>query len=494
MMPINSLWRSGKAWTELSPARPPASNLMATFRRRTVKAITEDHREILILILIVAALARLAPLLRSGSNWAMWYDSGGYIQLADGLRSGCGFARKINNQCYPAEVVRTPGYPFLLASLPGVRSAIAFQALLAVVVCALMAAFVRSRWGVCAALTAALLFAIDLPSIHAGSQILSDSLFESLVALAVLVELFAASSRYSSFQATCWAILCGGLIASAIMVRPIGLCLILFGPIPFLIMKSATWRTRIQCGILVASVPIAVVLGWTARNTREAGVHTFSLIGTYNLYYYRAAALLVLEHGGDFNAVQEELAHEIGAERASPWVNVRFRDQMMNRAEKIIMDDPVRYSIMIFQDFVVLLIAPERRPLNSSLEAVQVPGPARTISTLQTLRTSPGIAFRELFRREFDSSFVYLCLAILQLTLTAFVLAGVILALRRCVRVSWHEAQLILFLFGLSLILMVLAAGPEASARLRLPAVPLLDLVAAVGWFAADSGKSLLLD
>jgi 4-amino-4-deoxy-L-arabinose transferase-like glycosyltransferase len=467
---------------------------MAISRQRIMKAVSEDHYVIFALILIVAALVRLAPLLRSGSDWAMWYDSGGYIQLADGLRSGCGFARRINNQCYPAEVVRTPGYPFLLALLPGARIAIAFQALLAVAVCALMAAFVRPRWGMWAAVTAALLFAIDLPSIHAGSQILSDSLFESLVALAILVELFATSSRHSSPQATCWALLCGGLIASAIMVRPIGLCLIVLGPIPFLIMKPATWRTRIRCGILVASIPLAVVLGWTARNTREAGVHTFSLIGTYNLYYYRAAALLVLERGGDFNAVQEQLAHEIGAERASPWVNVRFREQMMDRAEKIIMNDPVRYSIMIFQDFVVLLIAPERRPLNSSLEAVQVPGPARTISTLQTFRTSPGSAMRELFRREFDSSLVYLCLSILQLILTAFVLVGVILALRRCVRVSWHETQLILFLFGLSLILMLLAAGPEASARLRLPAVPLLDLIAAVGWFAADSGKSLLLD
>ena len=44
-------------------------------------------------------------------------DSIGYMRLADGLRTGCGFApRWQNGTCGPAEIERTPGYPVFLAT------------------------------------------------------------------------------------------------------------------------------------------------------------------------------------------------------------------------------------------------------------------------------------------------------------------------------------------------------------------------------------------
>lgn len=71
-------------------------------------------------------LLRLAPLLRH--DVVVNPDSGRYIELEQGLRHGCGFARWTNGACGAAvETFRTPGYPLFLAAMPNLRTAVAIQ-------------------------------------------------------------------------------------------------------------------------------------------------------------------------------------------------------------------------------------------------------------------------------------------------------------------------------------------------------------------------------
>src|ERR1700752_2234621 len=102
--------------------RPPYSSLSADRNAR-------GHRILCSLALVALAL-RLAPLLRPGSEWAMAnVDSPRYVELAEGIRAGCGFARLIDGRCGPPEVLRTPGYPLMLAVVPSLRAVVAMQAL-----------------------------------------------------------------------------------------------------------------------------------------------------------------------------------------------------------------------------------------------------------------------------------------------------------------------------------------------------------------------------
>ncbi len=73
-------------------------------------------------------------------------DSIGYIQLAEGLRSGCGFARMINGVCAPADIVQTPRYPAFLALMPNLSFAIMVRSLLAAGVCLLVGLLVKGLW------------------------------------------------------------------------------------------------------------------------------------------------------------------------------------------------------------------------------------------------------------------------------------------------------------------------------------------------------------
>jgi len=87
--------------------------------RRVTILQTENPRLLaaLISISLSAVALRAIWLLRPGELWAMTPDSVGYLALAHGLLQGCGFAVWTRGTCGLPETMRTPGYPFFVASL-----------------------------------------------------------------------------------------------------------------------------------------------------------------------------------------------------------------------------------------------------------------------------------------------------------------------------------------------------------------------------------------
>ena len=83
---------------------------------------------ILLALAMLGLALRLGPLLRAGV--LMDPDSTRYIELAQGLNHGCGFARWANGACATVEVFRTPGYPLILAAVGNLRAVVAIQAIL----------------------------------------------------------------------------------------------------------------------------------------------------------------------------------------------------------------------------------------------------------------------------------------------------------------------------------------------------------------------------
>jgi hypothetical protein len=111
---------------------------------------------LLITISIIAIAVRLAPLTRSDLSFAYYPDdSFQYIQLADGMHDGCGFARLINRSCQTPEILRTPGYPVFLAAIGRkVRSFLAAQAVIGGIVGLAVAVWLMQEWSFFAAITA----------------------------------------------------------------------------------------------------------------------------------------------------------------------------------------------------------------------------------------------------------------------------------------------------------------------------------------------------
>jgi len=153
-----------------------------------------SFRSIAIVIALFAVLIRLAPVMRSNLDTALIHDdSFWYIQTADGLRHGCGFARLIDGACARAEIMRTPGYPLFLTMMPSIRWALAAQAVVGGIVAILVALWIVRSWSVGAALLTEFLVAFDLPSEVLSNQVMAEELFQLLLLLVVVPPLLVIS-------------------------------------------------------------------------------------------------------------------------------------------------------------------------------------------------------------------------------------------------------------------------------------------------------------
>ena len=202
----------------------------------------------LVLIGIAALCIRLAPLARGDLKFQTGWDASDYIPLAQGIQHGCGFARFDNGHCASADVSRPPGYPFFVAMMPGLRTVLVIQALLGAALCIWLGRFVSTRWGSGAGLTAAALLAADIPSIVYGAMIMSEALFQFLLTGAILLQLSAIIADELNARTAAKVFAAAGLLAAAAMIRPTGIFLPLFAPLPFVFIKGATWPRALVFG------------------------------------------------------------------------------------------------------------------------------------------------------------------------------------------------------------------------------------------------------
>ena len=219
--------------------------------------ISRRQRQWLLSIGLLALLLRLAPLVRPDLKFQTGWDAADYIPLAQGIEHGCGFARYADGKCGSPDVSRPPGYPFFVAIMPNLRSVLVIQALLGAALCVWLGWFVAQRWGIAGGILAETLLAIDVPSIVYGGMIMSEALFQCLLAGGVLLQLSAIAKRQCTWSAVRKLIVAAIMFGAAALVRPTGIFLPLFAPIPFFILMSRTnWPRALGWGVLAFAITI----------------------------------------------------------------------------------------------------------------------------------------------------------------------------------------------------------------------------------------------
>lgn len=438
----------------------------------------------LYLVVLAALLIRLAPLLRAGSSWAMSNaaDATGYLQLADGLWSGCGFARYVNGVCSAPEIFRTPGYPAFLALMPGIRTAIAVQAIAGAALCLILGLFVSRRWGSRAGLIAASLLAADVPSIVYSAQLMTEALCQFFIALAILALLSVIEREGKSLRSTILTLAGGGLFALAVLIRPIAEFVLPLLPVAIVLgIPNASWNRRITLAGLAFAIPAAVVAGWTLRNARVAGIPEFSVVGDVNLYLYRIPGVLWWTQGGSYDAIQAELWNapelrgKLKVSGPAQWPSRATFAEMRRKSVRIILEHPFAFAAMMAKSFAYLFVAPTRTALALVIASS---GGSQNPTTAAVTRITKSVA-------ELVTSPLLTALIVFQLALTAalwFGIARAVLRLR-----NWRGALWIAFPLATGFLLVLLASGAESESRMRVPALPLLAMVAAVGLSGADA-------
>ena len=467
----------------LANCREDAEESSHSLKRRFPYLSRIKPNRAIIVIAVIAVVFRLFPLTRRSANFAIIVpDSIQYLELAAGLRHGCGFARLVDGVCAKPEILRTPGYPLLLAARSGIRWVLLVQSLIAGALCWLLGHLVNRRWNVSAALLGEAALAVDIPSITAANEVLSDALFQFLLFVAVMGVLLATGDRKGRNN---WlmASVAGMSAAFAIMTRPIAFILPLALPVPFLFSSQPSRRTRFAFAALVFAIPTTVSMAWITRNYLRTGYFGLSTVSSVNLCFFRGASVIALVTGKQFEQAQRGLGDRFGL--ILPQVydaknqSAKFAQQMTEMGEKILFAHPRETLLMTGKALIYLVLAPDRSGIASVL-GIAGGYPQPHVGLNNQIISSDLV--RTEFRKILESP-VLMVLLFLQLGMIGLTWVGV---LRGSLRSASREAAYLLWTVyptAVAVLFIVLSAGGEATVRFRMPVVPLLTVAMAVGFF-----------
>lgn len=265
----------------------------------------------LIGVALAGKLLLLALLLARGSGTVLYIDSETYLGPARALLESGSFAPATGRRGEP-ELVRTPGFPALLAlvfRVFGERLWIVslLGALLSAATALALLTLLSKPFGERAAAWGAVLLSFEPGSFCRSLDILSETFFTLLLVLG-LAALVALVTKPGPRVPE--ALLGGLALALATLIRPILAFLL---PILALVLLAVFLKRRFSFGrsaaLLTAFLlgPVLFVGGWMARNARVAGAFSLVPVTGHQLLHRRAAAVVACVEGVSLTEAQERL-------------------------------------------------------------------------------------------------------------------------------------------------------------------------------------------
>ena len=292
-------------------------------------------RRILWIVGLLAVATAIAYSWRCGIIY--YPDSASYLVPAENMLHGRGF---VDAQGAP-EMLRTPGYPLFidlfLWAPHGIGVLIVAQHLLRLGLILGCTAFLL-RFDKVAALTAGLLLAFDIPLLDSATAILSEMFFASLMAVVFWLMWRAQSTGL-------WAV--AGLLAGAsVIIRPVSLFFFVPAVALIVVCEKRRLRTVLAFCVAFALLPLA----WAARNYDAGNVFSVSVIGGSDALIYKAAGSVAMDHPGSYWAnldpARTELCNELRRAYSIDCSNANLREhgnEFTTLARQVIARHPVGF-------------------------------------------------------------------------------------------------------------------------------------------------------
>lgn len=339
-----------------------------------------NRRRLLIVVFLAAAGLRLVPAAfhRFDTASISTPDSALYVDLARNLRTSGDLERTIPAPLQNPvqwEVMRTPGYPALLAALMTIAGnawpqlVLVVQALLgacSVVLCLLIGErLVGTRAGV----VGAALMTIDPAAIVYANMIMSDVPFVSLVTLATWTAVRAAASGRVTH-----ALLAGSILSVATAFRPSGAALL----VPLAWYLTAGHRGSPRAGRVSLKLVVALVVSgmlfpclWMMRNAARTGCTLLSSAYAVNLADVLAVSVRARGEGLTADTVRQRQALELEA-GTRPGDVCAGRTSLQQAAFDTFRRYPGATALELMRATTTMMIAGERQNLLRILGAHSV--------------------------------------------------------------------------------------------------------------------------
>ena len=424
---------------------------------------------------LLLKLAALALIYSIDPSRVLGGDSQSYENPALALLETGSFAESPQTPQLP-ETKRTPGYPAFIAATYMIfgRSrfpVILLQICLSTATLGITYTIARRLWNSRTALIAVVLLALDVATFHSSQKLLTDTLFAFLIAVAVAAGvrlLLSDSPRKWS------ALLLGGALALATLVRPIGYYLVFPVLIGLLVYATAArwnWKRVAVVLILTAGPSLVLVGGWQFRNYRATGSFEFSHMRGHNLLWYRGAGIVAQRDHIALDEARQRI--EDSLPDMEGWTTAEQCDRYAREGMSLIRRHPLLLVRMQVRECADLLLAPAQVLLVRYLTGIEL----KASPVGDALRLPPGQYVNKwvVARPALFLAFVY------EMVYLAVLYVGALYALWRVVRRERAHLVTHLFVWGVTLYFIILSSGPEAHSRFRVPFMPLLVVYAAMG-------------
>jgi 4-amino-4-deoxy-L-arabinose transferase-like glycosyltransferase len=252
----------------------------------------------LIAILVVALLVRVAAVLAT-RDYVPATDAADYQRHAVSIESGHGYPQSQVARGGGPTAFRPPLYPYFLAGVytvtgTNLSAARLAQALLGVLVVALIGLLAHMIWGRRTALISMAIASVYPPLLITGAALISESLFlpVEMVALVAAVVSRRAGGDWR------WAVLAGLFVGLATLARPNGFVLVL--PVCAAVLiprRTGSRRSALIAPATVLGVALVAILPWTIRNAVE--MHSFIPVSTQAGYTLSGTYNAVSDHDSD---------------------------------------------------------------------------------------------------------------------------------------------------------------------------------------------------
>ena len=436
---------------------------------------------VLLAVLLFGRLAVLSATYEHNPGRTLAPDSTEYDRLAEVIVDHNRFATFNGDRASP-ELIRTPGYPLFLAAVYRVFGKDRFPALVIQVVLSVLT-FVplywigSSLWSPQVGLTAAVIYALDYIALLGSQMLLSDSLyvFALMIALALGVAALLNDRRHRTL-----ALLFGFALAIMTLIRPVSYYLIIPIAIAFgwVFWQRLGWKRALGLVTLILLPWLIIVGGWQARNHVVAGTSELSLIQGFNLMRYQGAYIIARRDNLSLYEAREVFNAEI--ENLAALNLVDKAEAYTDKAMELVKDYP-HYAVA--------------GQVRGTAQLMLVPGEADVLRYLGGNPPQSGAAgdvfrlsSRDYIEKWFVQNGMYFGAFLLAAGYLIFIYLGSGITVVNVIRGEADRAAKI-FLIGVVLYFIAISGGPETYARLRMPVMPVLSLLAAAGWCHLLAGR-----
>lgn len=418
-------------------------------------------------VLLLGLIVRLIPLIYiafTNPDGVLFFDSFGYLNLADNLMEHGVFSKAYGDLPLIPDISRTPVFPLFLAGLKLISHNVIWISIVLLIVGALNVLltyklainFVNKDK---IALLAALLVALDIPSILFSSIVLSETLFTFLLLLGLL--------QFSRYEVSMKNVLFGGVIFSLmILCRPIGI----FVPI-VIILWLLIRKISIKKVAVLALCSYFLVLVWGIRNYAHFQVFTISSVPSINLYFFVASSIKADAENISNNEASSILMSELT--NSYRWQNdesdaIPLLTYCKEKGLTYVKNHPLIFlkhsavGVVYFfgkpiRNYIDVYLGIEREANSAAFETNIGRDPMNKLMT--------------------QTSSLTLALVIVQLLFSLLIAVGTLFAFLK----YDQKKRLVLYLAVIAGFAILSTIG-EVDGRFRIPVLPLLAIIAAIGF------------